>query len=141
MENKIAQALVDTDVIIRLLTGDDLKKQQASAQLFEKVEQEKIILSAPDTVIADAIYVLSSPRLYDIPRAKIRDLLAPLLRLTHFKVDNKQTVLSALDFYTSSTIDFGDAMVAAMTLGSRTKSVYSYDHDYDKIPNITRLEP
>lgn len=141
MKNKISESYVDTDVIIRLLTGDDLKKQKSAAALFEKVEQEQLILLAPDTVIADAIYVLSSPRWYKIKRPMIRDLLMPLLRLTNFKVDNKQTVISALDMYASSNLDFGDTMLAAAVLQTKSKTIYAYDHDYDKIPEITRKEP
>lgn len=63
----MAIPFVDTDVIIRLLTGDDPVKQAQAASLFEQVEQGKLSLAAPDTVIADAVFVLASPRLYHVP--------------------------------------------------------------------------
>jgi predicted nucleic acid-binding protein len=72
----------DTDVIIRLLTGDDPDKQERAAALFQQVEQGKLVLAAPDTVIADAVYVLASPRLYHLPRNQIAALLTPLVRLS-----------------------------------------------------------
>lgn len=56
----MADAYVDTDVLIRLLTGDDLAKQAAAAALFERVERGELTLAAPDTVIGDAVYVLRS---------------------------------------------------------------------------------
>ncbi len=34
----MADAFVDADVIVRLLTGDDLEKQARAAALFEAVE-------------------------------------------------------------------------------------------------------
>lgn len=49
---------VDTDVIIRLLTADDPTKAAEAGALFEAVEQGHVTLAAPDTVIADAVFVL-----------------------------------------------------------------------------------
>lgn len=141
MRGNTSGPYVDTDVIIRLLTGDDLKKQEAAAQLFEKVSQGKLTLFSPDTVIADSVYVLASSSLYDLPRTTIRDLLAALLNYPYFKVDNKQTVLAALDLYASTNLDFGDAVLAVLTQQSSQKTVYSYDHDFDRLTNITRKEP
>lgn len=139
--NNIPDPYVDTDVLIRLLTGDDPEKQKASAVLFEKVEKGAIVISAPDTVIADAVFVLSSPNLYNLPRTKTRDLLAALLRYPNFKVENKQAVIKALDLYVDKSIDFGDAILAVLTQESQAKLIYSYDHDFDKIPDIKRREP
>lgn len=132
---------VDTDVIIRLFTGDDPKKQKAAAKLFEKVSNGKLVLSAPDTAIADVVYVLSSPSLYHLPRTEIRDLLIALLRYPKFKVENKQIIIRALDYYVDKNIDFGDAILAVLTGKSKEKTIYSYDRDFDKISNIIRKEP
>jgi predicted nucleic acid-binding protein len=80
----MSEPFVDTDVITRLLTGDDLAKQAAAAGLFEKVEQGKLILHAPASVLADAVLVLASPRLYHVPRADVSAMLTRLVALLHF---------------------------------------------------------
>lgn len=139
--NTISRPYVDTDIIIRLITGDDLKKQEASAKLFQKVENNELILTTPDTTIADAVFVLSSPRLYNLSRTEIRDVLVSLLRYNNFKVDNKQAVTSALDLYASTNLDFGDCLLATLTSQTKAKEIYSYDHDFDKIKGIKRREP
>ncbi len=141
MANDDIDSYIDTDVIIRLLTNDEPKKRKAATALFEKVAQDDLILSAPDTVIADAVYVLSSPNLYHLPRTEIRDLLVSLLRYPSFRVENKQSVIKALDFYADLNIDFGDALVAVFTQQSSKKTIYSYDHDFNKIKDIFRKEP
>lgn len=141
MAHNVVSAYVDTDVIVRLLTADDLKKQKASASLFEKASEGKIVLNAPITVVADTVFVLSSPRLYHLSRVQIRDMITPLLRIPNFKLDNKQIILNALDLYATAALDFGDALLIAFTQESEEKSIYSYDRDFDKIPNIKRLEP
>ncbi len=78
---------IDTDVIVRLITCDDPKKQTAAATLFEKVEKDEMVLLAPGTVIADAVFVLASPKWYKLPRGKIRDILTSLLNYKNFKVE------------------------------------------------------
>src|SRR6266699_3789504 len=109
----MTQPFIDTDIIIRFLTGDDLRKQAAATALFEQIEQGLLTVAAPDTVIADAVYVLSSPRLYHIARSEVRELLVPLVRLPHFRIQNKFSVLRALDLYAATNLDFGDTLIIA----------------------------
>ena len=132
---------VDTDVLIRLLSGDDPQKQAAAAALFIAVEQGHLTVAAPETVIADAVYVLASPRLYRLPRAQVAALLTPLVRLTNFRVRNRRAVLRALDLYRSTTLDFGDALIVASMEEQHSHVLYSYDTDFDRIPSVQRHEP
>jgi len=132
---------IDTDVIIRLLTQDDLEKQAAAASLFEQVEQGTLQVAAPVTVIADAVYVLSSRRLYALPRAEVRQLLTTLVRLPGLRIHNRRAVLRALDLYASMNIDFGDAFIVASMERALSEVVYSYDTDFDRIEGITRRQP
>jgi predicted nucleic acid-binding protein len=133
---------IDTDVIIRLLTGDDQRKQRQARALFEQVEQGKLIVTAPDTVIADAVYVLHSKRLYNKPKAEVSQLLIPLVRLPSFRVKNRRAVLAALRLYAEfRALDFTDALIVALMQQSGQRVVYSYDTDYDQFPGLTRREP
>lgn len=86
----MSNPFLDTDVMIRLLTGDDLQKQAEAAHLFEQVRAGELVVAAPDTVIADAVYVLSSPRLDHRSRREVRDLLVPLVSLPGLRVHNRQ---------------------------------------------------
>lgn len=137
----MSDPFVDTEVLIRLLTGDDLEKQTQARALFKQVESGAAVLVAPETAIADAVFVLSSPKLYHLPRTEVRDLLAPILRLPNFKVLRRQTVVTALDTYASTNLDFGDAFIVASMQAQGSNLLYSYDGDFDRIPNLTRVEP
>jgi predicted nucleic acid-binding protein len=132
---------LDTDIIIRLITGDDPVKQAASQALFERVEQGHETVQAPITVIADAVYVLSSPRLYHLPRAVIGAALVRLVRLPHFRVRQRRTVLRALALYANTNLDFGDVFILASMEQARSTTLYSYDQGFDRISSITRSEP
>lgn len=137
----MSDPFIDTDVIIRFLTKDDLKKQAEAAALFEQVKARKLRVVVPHTVIADAVYVLSSPRLYNLPRLEVARLLAPLIRLPGFKVRHRRAMLRALELYASTNLDFGDALIVALMEGTDSRVVYSYDTDFDKVEGIRRLEP
>ena len=137
----MSDPFVDTDVIIRLVTGDDPAKQAAARSLFERVESGDLTLVAPDTVIADAVYVLSSKRLYNLPRAEIQELLTTLLRLPLFKVRNRRALMRALEIYATTNVDFGDAIIAASMGQAASETIYSFDQDFDKRLGITRIQP
>jgi predicted nucleic acid-binding protein len=133
---------IDTDVIIRLLTGDDQEKQRQARVLFEQVEHGRLIVSAPDTVIADTVHVLHSKRLYNRPKAEVAELLIPLVRLPGFRIKNRQAVLAALRLYgTSAKLDFTDALIVALMQQTGPPVVCSWDKDYDDVVGVTRLEP
>lgn len=134
-------AFIDADVIVRFLTGDDLKKQAAATRLFERVEQNELRITTPVTTIADVVYVLASPRLYHVSRPKVAALLTALLSLPGFDMPQRESVLRAIALYGSSKLDFGDALIAASMLTDRAEVLYSYDHDFDRLTGIKRVEP
>jgi predicted nucleic acid-binding protein len=137
----MSSPFIDTDVLIRLLTGDDPHKQAQAAALFQQVEAGQLVLEAPDTVIADAVYVLASKALYAKARAEIQELLTPLVRLPGFRVRNKRVILRALEVYGTTNRGFGDAMIIAAMEQRGTADFYSYYQGFEGCPGITRCEP
>ncbi len=138
----MSDGVCDTSVLIRLISGDDQAKQDRAIALFERVEQAKLSLDAPVTVIADAVYVLTSRRLYNRPRAEVASKLTTLVRLPSFHVKDRRIVLRALQLFAgTSYLDFGDAMIIAQAQRSGVQTVYAYDQDFDRIAGVTRLEP
>ncbi|MGH2562260.1 MAG: PIN domain-containing protein [Thermomicrobiales bacterium] len=134
--------VVDTDVIVRLVTGDEPAKQVAAFELFRRVRAGEITLQAPVTVIADAVYVLSSRKLYGLSRKRIVAMLRQLLLLPGFHVADRRTILRALELYEiHPALDFGDGMVVASMEMTGATAVYSYDHHFNRIGSIRRLEP
>jgi predicted nucleic acid-binding protein len=133
---------VDTDVLVRFITGDDPAKQLAAARLFRRVAAGLLRVSAPATVVADAVYVLASPRTYGFDRPRVRAALAPLLELAGFDVAERQILRRALDVYVAHAhLDFGDAAIVASMQLSGATDLYAYDRDFDRVPGVTRIEP
>jgi predicted nucleic-acid-binding protein len=107
---------IETDVLIRFLTGDDPVKQAQAAELLQSMEAGKLVVEAPVTVIADAVYVLASPRLYRRSRVQVQALLSPIVRLSGFKLAERPAVLRALELHAATRLDFGDASAALIPL-------------------------
>ena len=133
--------IVDTDVLIRLVTGDDPVKQAAAAALFQRVDSGSLTLAAPVSVIADAVFVLKSPTFYGFGRQQIATALEALVRLPDFRVEQKRDVLRALDIYGSTGLGFGDGLVVAAVERTGAPLLFSFDRHFDRFASITRQEP
>jgi len=93
-------------------------------------------------VLADAVFVLSSPRIYGFDRASIRDALVLLLEMPDFVVPDGATIRRALDLYVRYPhLDFGDAAIVAAMQRDGATVLFSFDRDFDAVPGISRTEP
>jgi len=135
------RAAVDTDVIIRLLTGDDLGKQALARALFDAAAKGDVDLLVTSTVVADAVFVLTSPRLYSVRREDAAEMLLSLLTLPGVETEHEERTLGALELFRSSGMDFGDAYLAAFAMELEEPLVYSFDRDFDRVSGLRRLEP
>ena len=82
---------VDANVFLRFLTRDDPVKAERVKELLERAERGEVALLTSESVIAELVFVLSSPRLYNLSRDRIRALLTPILSLKGLKLP-KQAV-------------------------------------------------
>lgn len=132
---------VDTNVFVRHLINDDLNKAIACREIFQAAGRNEIQITTSESVIAEVVFVISSPKLYNVPRDKVRALLYPLLTLPGLRLANRHSYLRALDLYVAYNIDFEDAMSVAHMERQGIPTLLSYDRDFDRIGNITRQEP
>jgi predicted nucleic acid-binding protein len=132
---------VDTNIFLRYLTRDDPTKAEACFRLLERAKTGDVSLTTSESVIAEIVYVLSSPRVYHLSREEVRARLYPLLALEGLKIPDRRKYFRALDLYTLHAIDFEDALTAATVEQSQLDGLYSYDTDFDKVAGVTRLEP
>ena len=136
---------IDTNIIIRYLTKDDPQKAQRVYDLFQILARGEKTLAITEAVLAEVIYVLSSKRLYNLPRADIVKRLMPIILLKGIHVGcrpgDKTIYTQALHLYATSTLDFTDTLIVAKAQQEESKIVYSFDADFDRFPEIVRREP
>ena len=132
---------IDANVFLRFLTRDDPAKAARVKLLLERAQRGEVALMTSETVIAELVFVLSSPRLYALDRARIRDLLVPIVSLRGVKLPSRKAVLRALDLYAATPMDFVDALAVAQMEAQQVAEIYSYDSHFDLVEGIARLEP
>lgn len=132
---------LDTNIILRFLTQDMPHQAERCKALFLCVESGEIALATCEAVVAEAVYVLASPKLYHLPRARIRDLLLPILTLKGLWLPTRSACLRALSLYARRTLDFEDALALAHMEEMGITGMASYDHRLVGVEGITRIEP
>ena len=133
---------VDTNIFIRLLAADDEKKSEACFRLFQRVQRGEESVTTAEAIIAEVVYVLSSPSLYHLSHEDISARLRPILSLRGLQLRYKRTYLRALDLYAAHPfLDFEDALAVAHMERHGISEIVTYDRDFDRIPNLTRIEP
>lgn len=134
---------LDTNVVLRYLTGDDEAKAANCYRLFQRVQQGEEELFTCESVVSEAAYVLSSSRLpYRLTHEEIRERLLPLLTLRGLRLPQKRVCLQALDIYAASPfLDFEDALAVAHMEQAEVTEIVSYDRDFDRVSGVQRVEP
>lgn len=133
--------IVDTNIFVRFLTGDNPKKAEACRDLLRKAEDGKVELQTTESIIAEVIYVLESKNLYNLSRDEIYERLLPILTIDGLRISYKNSVIRALEIYTNEKIDFNDAILVALAERTGIKEINSYDKGFDKIKRVKRMEP
>ncbi len=117
---------VDTNVLVRLLTDDDLKQAAAARSLFAA---EPIWISK--TVLLETAWVLRS--LYGFEDSAVRDAFIKLLGLKNVHTEDEPSVAAALAL-TVHGLEFADAM----HLSSRPSGAAFFSFDQSFVRRATR---
>ncbi len=120
--------LVDTNVLVRFLVGDDPAKAARARALMTRVDQGQESIVITEEVLTECVWVLES--FYEVPRHEIAQRLAALL--AYRGIQNPAASLSALGVFAKSNLDFVDCMLVARSQRDRLP-VYSFDEaDFKK---------
>lgn len=128
-------AFVDTNVLIRHLTGDP-RVMAARATAYLTRERE---LFLADLVVAETVYVLES--FYETPRAQIAQAVRSLLALDSIVAVDPALLLRAIEVYETKRIDFAESYLVACAESTRVSRIASFDRSLDRIHTIERIEP
>lgn len=101
---------VDSNVLVRLLTGDDAEQTQRAAALFQKEE-----IFIPKTVLLETEWVLR--RLYKLKPTVVVSALRKLSGLSNVHIEHPLAVTQALQCCADG-MDFADALHLASSHNS-----------------------
>ncbi|OGG19284.1 hypothetical protein A3D78_01280 [Candidatus Gottesmanbacteria bacterium RIFCSPHIGHO2_02_FULL_39_14] len=91
------EQIVDTNIILRYLVGDDKQQQQEANVLFQKAEKGITSLLIKPLIIAEACFVLES--FYKKSREEIADTFEVFLSQKWLRVEERETMLILWNWY------------------------------------------
>lgn len=128
-------AYVDTNLLIRHITGEPPEQAQRASSYLRQAEG----LRLEDLIVAETVYVLES--FYEFSRARIAQSLETIILSTAIVVSDAELLLRSLELYESYRLDFADAYLAALAERGDDGTVVSFDQDFDRVSTVTREEP
>lgn len=128
-------AFVDTNVLVRHLTGDppDLAAR-ATAFLGSGAE-----LLLADLIAAETVYVLES--FYEVPRQQVAEAVRSLVAFDAVTCVDPALLLRACELYETDRLDFAEAYLVASAESTGVGAVVSFDRSLDRVATVTHIEP
>lgn len=126
---------LDTNVILRFILADDPLLSPKAKDIFEKIDKgEKVFITSG--VITELVYVLL--KVYKFARAEISQKLLPIIQNENILTENKTIYKEVFEIFISKNIDFEDAYIVSLMRKKKAYTLYSFDRDFDKFPDIKR---
>ncbi len=128
-------AFVDTDVLVRHLTGDPADMAAWATSYLQSEPQ----LFLTDVVVAETVSVLDS--FYEAPRVQVAEAARSLLAMRSVVSVDAALLLRAIEVYEIDRLDFAEAYLVACAESTGVNRVASFDRSIDRAPTVERVEP
>ncbi len=122
---------LDTNVIIRIITGDPKEMAQEAEDLILKVELGELVLRLSAIVVAECCWVLES--FYEAQPTDISDALLKFTNAIGVETEEKPVVQQALLEFCAKKVDFVDAYIAAHAKANPPEDVVTWDKHYKRL--------
>jgi predicted nucleic acid-binding protein len=128
-------AFVDTNVLVRHLTGDPPDvAARSTAYLADAAE-----LYLTDLIVAETVSVLES--FYEAPRDQVAAAMRSLVSMRSVVTVDPALLLRAIEVYEHNRLDFAEAYLVACAESTGIARVASFDRSIDRVATVERIEP
>ena len=128
-------AFVDTNILVRHLTGDP-PEMAARATRFLATARDLLVT---DLVVAETVCVLES--FYKAPRGQVAEAMRSLIAFDSIVVVDPALLLRAIEVYETDRLDFAEAYLVANAETTGVGRVASLDQSIDRVDTVERVEP
>ena len=118
--------LLDTNIIVRFLVGDEKELFQKSVDYFKAVEKGQMQVEILSGVLMEAFFVLT--KFYKLPKNEVIDDLKVILSLEGVVNRDKTVLFETLNIMEKKGIDFVDALICAKCKLQNYRKL-SFDND------------
>ena len=128
-------AFVDTNILIRHLTGDPPEMAARSTAYLASASE----LLLADLVVAETVYVLES--FYGVTRPQTAEAMRSLVAFKSIITVDPALLLRAIEVYEVDRLDFAEAYLVASAETTGVNEVASFDQSIDRVTTVERIEP
>ena len=133
-EGSSLTAFLDTNVLIRHLTGDP---PEMAARATAVLAGPGPLLLA-DLIVAECVYVLES--FYEVPAERVAEVMRAAIALPSIETVDPDSLLRALALYEVG-LDFAEAYLVAQAETSGVGEVVSFDRAIARVGTVAVREP
>lgn len=134
----MALAFLDTNIVLRHLLQDHRDQSPRATAYLARIERGELRVRTADTVIFEVVFTLQ--RQYRHRKAKIREVLLPLIELPAIALAGKRRFRKVFDLYVDHNLPFADAYHAVLMVHLKLTEIATFDRDFDRVPGIRRAE-
>jgi predicted nucleic-acid-binding protein len=121
--------LLDTNIIIRFLVGDNEEHLAKSTEYFEQIELGSMEVEILSDVLMEAFFVLT--KFYKVPKVEVISDLKTILSFEGVVNKDKVILFETLSIIENKNIDFVDALICAKCKFQNYEKL-SFDKDLNK---------
>ncbi len=121
--------LLDTNIIIRFLVGDNEEHLAKSTEYFEQIELGSMEVEILSDVLMEAFFVLT--KFYKLPKIEVISDLKTILSFEGVVNKDKVILFETLSIIENKNIDFGEALIYAKCKFQNYEKL-SFDKDLSK---------
>jgi predicted nucleic-acid-binding protein len=121
---------LDTNVLVRYLTQDDLKQSKLAEQKIEEAVSQGEKLVIQPVVLCELVWVLESA--YGYKKAITVPVLDQILRTAQFEIIDKDIIRRALADFTENQGDFADYYISRANERSGAPLTLTFDKSLKK---------
>ena len=132
---RVVRAFVDTDILVRHLTGDPPELVARATRFLAEADQ----LLLTDLALAEMVYVLES--FYEVQRERVAELTRSVVAFPAVLSVDDALLLRTIELYEVERLDFADAYLVASAEATGLGVVASFDQRIERAPSMRRIEP
>lgn len=128
-------ALIDTNIIVRHLTGDPPAMAERATRLLAR--ERDLLLT--DLILAETVYVLES--FYEAPRNQVAEAVRSMIAFESIVCVDPAMLLRAIEVYEADRLDFAESYLVASAESTQVGRIASFDQAIDRVQTVERVEP
>lgn len=128
---------LDTNVFLRFFVPENEQIFQECSSLFASIKEGLLLPYTSDIVMLECYYVLTS--FYKAKEVKVRDALLRIFAMRNMTIIEETHTKKALLLWQKTRVKYTDCLIATQVGDGMV--LVTYDREFQKLPNLTIVQP